>query len=223
SNFKRHFNLELWVGDTQDIGPGVSKMLKRMRKLDLGVPLVLFAGNPLQISRTPDRLMNPNVINTNRWMFRILLKTGKFYYWCFKRTCNLLFLSQPEEIRYGYYVLHPNSSIGKKVGARELPDDDAVSLIKRKWKKYWKAFYIEAGSGSAVAVSSKVNLLREIRKLTREKNIKMIVGGGLTQNSEIEFLRELDVDIIVVSTVLEHSDDPGKIISDFLATVARNK
>lgn len=221
--FKGHDYLELWVGDTQDIGPGVRKMLKRMRNLDLEVPLILFAGNPLQISRTPDKLMNPNVINTNRWMFRILLKTGKLYYWCFKRFCNILFLSQPEDVRYGYYVLHPSSSIGRKVGAIDLPDDDAMNLIERKWKKYWKAFYIEAGSGSAISVSTKVELLRKIRVLTQERNLKMIVGGGLTKNSEIEFLTELNADTIVVSTVLEQSNDPGKIIGDFLAIVARSK
>ncbi|MFW9995725.1 MAG: geranylgeranylglyceryl/heptaprenylglyceryl phosphate synthase [Candidatus Odinarchaeota archaeon] len=224
--FREHRNLEfmeLWVGDTHDIGPGARKMLKRVKAMDMGVPLTLFAGNPLQVSRSPDKLMNPNVINTSKTMFRILLKSGKLYYWFFKKFCSLFSLSQPEDVRYGYYVLHSDSSIGRKVGALTLPDDDAMALIKKKWKKYWKAFYIEAGSGSKVPVSDKIELLKKIRELTREKNLVMIVGGGLRKTEHIRFLVDLDVDIIVVSTVLEESEEPGKIIEEFLNIVASSK
>ncbi|MHA2295404.1 MAG: geranylgeranylglyceryl/heptaprenylglyceryl phosphate synthase [Candidatus Hodarchaeales archaeon] len=225
-DFRNHENLEFldfWVGDTHDIGPGVRKMLKRVSAMDMGVSLTLFAGNPLQVSRTPDYLMNPNVINTTRKAFRVLLKTGKLYYWLFKRICSILFLSQPIETRYGYYVLHSDSSIGRKVGAESLLNDEALALIKRKWKRNWKAFYVEAGSGSKIPVSSKINLLKDIRKLTTEKGVIMIVGGGLTKTEEIKLLIDIEVDTIVVSTVLEESEDPGKIINEFLAVVATSK
>jgi 3-keto-L-gulonate-6-phosphate decarboxylase len=45
----------------------------------------------------------------------------------------------------------------------------------------------------------------------------------LTKTEEIKLLIDIEVDTIVVSTLLEESNDPSKIIEEFLAVVATSK
>jgi geranylgeranylglyceryl phosphate synthase family protein len=210
--------LEIWVGDSHEIMRGVHRYLRRLHHLNLNIPpVVIFPGHPLQISSFADYIQMPTLLNCFRFRIKVVLKLGKKYHWIFKWTRRLLFRNFPKDRKYGYMVLNPDSTVGRKLRAKSLNDDQAYEELTSKWRPYWEMAYIEGGSGNfANTVANRLELVEKAAKFAHSKNAKLITGGGIRTKDQIEELVQAGADLIVVSSILEKSEDPKILMLQFL-------
>ncbi len=214
--------LEIWVGDSHEIMRGVHKFLRRLKRLDLDIPpVVIFPGHPLQISSYADYIQMPTLLNCYRFRIKVVLKLGKKYHWLFKWARRAIFGHFPKDRKYGYIVLSPESTVGKKLRAKVLTDDQAYTELTQKWRSYWEMCYIEAGSGNfSASIANRLELVKRAASFVHEKKAKLITGGGIKTKEQVESLVEAGSDLIVVSSILEKTDDPKTLINQFLQAVA---
>jgi heptaprenylglyceryl phosphate synthase len=214
-------HLEIWVGDSHEMYRGVHGYLRRLHKLDIKLPsIVIFPGHPLQISSFSDYIQMPTLLNCYRFRIKVLVKLGKKYHWISKWARRLIGRSWPIDRKYGYMVLSPVSSVGKKIHAKELTDDEAFEEISQKWRSYWEQIYLEAGSGSfGASIAGRLDLVKHVSQFAHEKNALLVTGGGIQTKEEVANLVEAGADIIVVSSVLEKSLSPKDLMLQFLEAV----
>ncbi len=213
--------LEIWVGSSQEMGGEVRRYIQRLRQEKLGFPIRVFPGNPLQVSPQADYLLVPNPLNITRKKIKLAVFIGKKYIQFSKLIAAIKRHPFPERLSFGYLVLGPETSVGRKLGAKMLKnDDDAFKLIQNYMKKHkpW-GLYIEAGSGAERSVATRVKLIQRVAELTKD-NATLCCGGGIRTREEIKTLLRAGVDIVVVSTVLENSENPKLLIEEFLEVYA---
>jgi len=215
--------LEIWVGDSHEIYRGVHNYLKRLHQLDINLPpVVIFPGHPLQISSFADYIQMPTLLNTYRFSIKVLLKLGKKYHWISKWARRLIGRHWPKDRKYGYLVLSPESTVGRKLKARTLTDEEAYDEVVSKWRKYWWGLYIEAGSGNFErSIANRLDLVKRIRHFMNQINPKsiLITGGGIRTQQQVVDLVKTGSDIIVVSSVLERSNNPEELMKQFIKAV----
>ncbi len=213
--------LEIWVGDSSEIYRGVHGYLRRLHNLEITLPsVVIFPGHPLQISPLADYIQMPTLLNTYRFRIKVVVKLGKKWHWLSKWCRRLLRKHWPIDRKYGYMVLGPQSSVGKKLRAKELTDEQAYKEITEKWRKYWSMIYLEAGSGRFDAsIAGRLDLVHRVKKFILEKNATLITGGGIRTREHVEDLVKAGSDLIVVSSVLEQSENPKELMVQFLEAV----
>ncbi|MHA1966998.1 MAG: geranylgeranylglyceryl/heptaprenylglyceryl phosphate synthase [Candidatus Hodarchaeales archaeon] len=214
--------LEIWVGDSKEIFRGVHRYLKRLKNLNLNLPpIVIFPGHPFQISKFADFIQMPTLLNCQRFRIKVVLKLGKKYHFISKWFWKFIpYRSWPIDRKYGYLVLAPYSSVGKKLRAKELSDDEAYKELTTKWRKYWWGLYLEAGSGNVGnTIANRLDLVSKAQTFAHERDSILITGGGIQTKEQIADLVKAGSDIIVVSTVLEKSENPKKLMVEFLESV----
>jgi geranylgeranylglyceryl phosphate synthase family protein len=215
--------VEAWVGCTKEQGLGTRKYLRLLREqLPASVPVVIFPGNPFQVFAVGDYIIVPDLLNAHRRVIHFLVWVGKSYHRIRKRMAKIRGIHFPVERKVGYLVLSPDSSAGRKIGARRVDDQQVMEIIHERlssgWVQNWWGLYIEAGSGAKRSVSERTELVREIRKGVGSR-IMILTGGGIRSAAEAAALLEAGSDYIVVSSVLEDADDPKPIIDEFLAKI----
>ena len=215
------FPLEIWVGDSSEIYKGVHRYLKRLHQLTINLPpVVIFPGHPLQISSLADFIQMPTLLNTYRFRIKVVVKLGKKYHWVMKWCRKPFGKHWPIDRKYGYMILSPHSSVGKKLHAKELSDEEALEEITTKWRDYWSMIYLEAGSGRfGASIAGRLELVKQVKKFSKEKNAILITGGGIRTKAQVEDLIKAGSDLIVVSTVLEKSDNPKELMKQFLDAI----
>ena len=210
--------LEIWVGDSHEIMRGVHKYLRRLKHLDLDLPpVVIFPGHPLQISSYADYIQMPTLLNCYRFRIKVVLKLGKKYHWLFKWARRAIFGHFPKDRKYGYIVLSPESTVGRKLRAKMLDDDEALKELKENWRSYWEMCYIEAGSGNfSASIANRTDLVRQAAEFAHRNNATLITGGGIRTKEQVENLVSAGSDLVVVSSVLEKTENPKDLILQFL-------
>ncbi|MFW9778539.1 MAG: geranylgeranylglyceryl/heptaprenylglyceryl phosphate synthase [Candidatus Heimdallarchaeota archaeon] len=217
--------LEIWIGDSSEVWKGVHRYLKKLDQFAIsrGIalpPVVIFPGHPLQISPFADYIQMPTLLNTHRFSIKVLVKMGKKYHWIAKWARRLVGKHWPKDRKYGYMVLSPHSTVGKKVRAYELDDEAAFKEISTKWRKYWWGLYLEAGSGNfGSSVASRIDLVNRTANFAHSRGALLVTGGGIRTPEQIKTLSKAGADICVVSSVLEKVDDPKKLVGRFLETL----
>jgi heptaprenylglyceryl phosphate synthase len=113
--------------------------------------------------------------------------------------------------------LNPDSTVGRKLRAKSLTDEQAYQEITSKWRNYWEMVYIEGGSGNfANTVANRLELVEKTAKFAHSKNALLITGGGISTKEQVEGLVQARADLVVVSSVLEKSENPKELIEQFL-------
>ena len=216
--------LEIWVGDSHEIMRGVHFYLRRLKRLNLNLPpVVIFPGHPLQISSLADYIQMPTLLNCKRFRIKVVLKLGKKYHWLFKWVRRAIFRKFPKDRKYGYCVLNPDSTVGRKLRAKSLTDEQAYQEITTKWRNYWEMVYIEGGSGNfANTVANRLKLVEKVAEFAHSRKALLITGGGISEKEQVEGLVQAGADIIVVSSVLEKSENPKELIEEFLKVIGRS-
>ncbi|MFX0015329.1 MAG: geranylgeranylglyceryl/heptaprenylglyceryl phosphate synthase [Promethearchaeota archaeon] len=215
--------LEIWVGDSSEIYRGVHRYLRRLHNLDIKLPpVVIFPGHPLQISPLADYIQMPTLLNTYHFRIKVILKLGKKYHWLSKWWRRIIGKHWPIDRKYGYMVLSPQSSVGKKLRAKELTDEEAFKEITTKWRKYWSMIYLEAGSGRFDAsIANRLELVKQVKQYCSQKNATLITGGGIRTKKQVKDLTNAGSDLIVVSSVLEKAKEPRILMEEFLVAVSK--
>jgi len=213
--------LELWVGSSHDFGGNVRRYLGKLydQQFHENIAIVIFPGHPFQLSRNADWIMYPALLNNHSLLLKIIEKIGKVYCWSFKTIVQLFGSHFPELRPFGYYVVDNKSSVGRKLKAKAYSQEEAFRIIKEKFNPKWSGVYCEGGSGASESIAEKDKLLTKVKSLTKQHNKTVYVGGGITNEEEIKSLCNIGVDVIVVSTAFEDSDEPKKLIRNFLDSI----
>jgi geranylgeranylglyceryl phosphate synthase family protein len=224
-NDANNLPLEIWVGDSKEIYRGVHRYLKRLHNLNLNLPpVVIFPGHPLQISKFADFIQMPTLLNCHRFYLKVVLKLGKKYHWIAKWFWKPLKKNWPIDRKYGYLVLSPNSSAGRKMKAKELSNEEAFDELTANWRPYWSQLYLEAGSGNfGNSIAERLDLVKKTKEFVKEKNAILCTGGGIRTKEQVADLTKSGSDLIVVSTVLEQSENPKELILQFLDEIIKNQ
>lgn len=205
-------HVEYWVGGTNASGEDVKKWLKQLADKKIGKRFI-FPGKISQgVLGYPhaDCALVPYLLN---WS-----KIEVYFY-------NLMgiLLSKLYERKYlfGYLVMSNRSSVGRKVGAKDLSNNKLINIVNHFLKTgISKTVYLEAGSGAKE--HARFSLVKEISKIIHKKKFHyLIVGGGIKSADEIKKLFSIGVDKVVVSTILEQdsSEKSLKVMKNLIKPI----
>lgn len=196
---------ELWVGCTESSFPLVNYWLDLLRKGGFNDRRV-FAGrlDHALCTNHATHIMRPKLLNYTKKLTHIHTQMGK----TITDLSSLLYKNRPELLDYGYLVLGPESSVGRKIGASKIDDKTALRSIKSYVENNPGCYgvYIEGGSGARESVAERADLLEEMVDIMPKDKI-IHAGGGITKRDEIERLIDIGIQRPVVGTHFERKPE----------------
>ena len=176
-------------------------------KNECDIPLLLFPGSSIQISRHADGILFLSLLSGRNPEFLISHHVS---------AAPLLKSSGMEIISTGYLLIDGGkvSSVEYISNTKPLPrekTDLAAATAVAGEMMGMKTLYLEAGSGASVPVPETM-----IRKVREQTDIPLFVGGGLNTPEKIRSACEAGADIVVVGNAFEK--DPG-LLESFVEVV----
>ncbi len=198
----------LFVGGSLLTNDGLEACIRTLKE-NCGIPVLIFPGDPTQISPLCDAFLLLSVIsgrNAEMLIGRHVVAAPRL-----KSCCK-------EIIPTGYILIDGGcpTSVSYMSGTIPIPhdkDDIAVCTAIAGEMLGLKMMYLEAGSGAAKTVSESM-----ITKVKRNIGVPLAVGGGITSPEKAYALAAAGADIIVVGTAFEKNAD----IKAFADAVHRN-
>lgn len=175
----------------------IDELIVRLKqKTDL--PVILFPGNPSQISNEADAIL-----------FLTLL-SGRNPDYLIEHQVNavpILKKTKLEVISTGYILIESGTQTAVERVSKTDPLDrenpDYVVQTAQAGEFIGnKLIYLEAGSGAKNAVP-----LEMIRKVSENIQIPLIVGGGIRSKKGIEDAYDSGADLVVIGTAFENNPD----------------
>lgn len=166
------------------------------KKLDLSI--VLFPGNPKQISPEADGILFLSLISGRNPDFLIGYQVD---------AVPLLKNSGLEIIPTGYILIESGGETAVTKVSLTTPlnrnnPNYVVQTAQAGEMLGLKLIYLEAGSGAQMAVPTAL-----IEMVSRQLNVPLIVGGGIRTRREIELAYEAGADLVVIGTAFENDPD----------------
>lgn len=163
------------------------------QKIDL--PIILFPGNPSQISEKADAIL-----------FLTLL-SGRNPDYLIEHQVNavpILKKTQLEVISTGYILIESGKQTAVERVSKTTPlnRNNADYVLQTAQAGEYignKLIYLEAGSGAEQAVP-----LEMIQKVAQNTTIPIIVGGGIRSKKAIEAAFSAGADLVVIGTAFEN-------------------
>lgn len=173
----------------------------KMLKGALSIPLVLFPGSPLQVSKEADGILFLSLISGRNPEYLIGHQVVAAPY---IRAANL------EVISTGYMLIDGGrpTTASYMSNAMPIPRDKneiAVCTAMAGEMLGLSTIYMDAGSGAEKAISSEM-----IQAVAENIQIPLIIGGGIRSPEKAVTQLKAGADIIVVGTSVEK--DPGLLI-----------
>lgn len=183
----------IFVGGSSFDGNHLDELITTIKQ-NTNLPVVLFPGNPSQISNQADGIL-----------FLTLL-SGRNPDYLIEHQINavpILKKANLEIISTGYILIESGSETAVQRVTKTQPIDrnnieyviqtaQAGELIGNK------LIYLEAGSGAQLAVP--LDMVRLVRQNT---TVPLIVGGGIRSQKEIENAFEAGANMVVIGTAFE--------------------
>lgn len=167
-------------------------------KIKCMLPIILFPGNPSQISKEADGILFLSLISGRNPEFLIEHQVNAA---ANLRNSNL------EIIPTGYILIESGSKTSvEKVSKTKPIDRNNIEFIVNTAIAGEmlgnKLIYLEAGSGANKAVPLEV-----IKKVSQNINIPLIVGGGISDLHSIQNAYNSGADLVVIGTAFENNID----------------
>lgn len=175
----------------------IDELIVRLKqKTDL--PVILFPGNPSQISNEADAIL-----------FLTLL-SGRNPDYLIEHQVNavpILKKTKLEVISTGYMLIESGTQTAVERVSKTNPldrenTDYAIQTAQAGEFIGNKLMYLEAGSGAKNAVP-----LEMIRKVSENIEIPLIVGGGIRSKKAIDTAYDAGADLVVIGTAFENNPD----------------
>ena len=162
------------------------------------LPIVLFPGNPSQISKSADAILFLSLISGRNPDYLIQHHVN---------AAPILKNSDLEIIPTAYILIDSGSQTAvEKVSKTKPIDRDDIELVINTAIAGEmlgnKLIYLEAGSGANKAVP-----LQMIKKVSKNIKIPLIVGGGIKDLQGIQNAYNSGADLVVVGTAFENNND----------------
>ncbi len=196
------------IGGSTDIDSSLMDKVILKIKNTVDRKIIIFPGSRTMISRYADALYFMMLMNSNNREYLI----GHQY-----RSAIWLKTLGIETISMGYLVFEPGMTVGRVGNAELIPRDDentALSFGLAAQFYGFKLLYLEAGSGAYAPVSENV-----IKKLKKNLDIPLIVGGGIRDFEKARAVLDAGADIIVTGTVIEKCDNPYDALKNIINAI----
>ncbi|WP_304200393.1 geranylgeranylglyceryl/heptaprenylglyceryl phosphate synthase [Flavobacterium alvei] len=167
-------------------------------KQNCNLPVVLFPGNPSQISGQADGILFLSLISGRNPDFLIEHQV---------QAVPILKKTQLEIISTGYILIESGTKTAVERVSKTKPLDRnnieyAVQTAQAGELLGNKLIYLEAGSGAKQAVP-----LEMIQKVAQNIKIPLLVGGGIVDLLGIQKAYDSGADIVVIGTAFENNID----------------
>ena len=162
------------------------------------LPIVLFPGNPSQISNRADAILFLSLISGRNPDFLIEHQV---------KAAPILKQTQLEIISTGYILIESGTETAVQRVSKTNPLDrnnpDLVLATAQAGTMLGnKLIYLEAGSGAKQAVP-----LEMIKKVAQNIEIPLVVGGGIIDLQGIQKAYDFGADLVVIGTAFENDVD----------------
>jgi phosphoglycerol geranylgeranyltransferase len=164
-------------------------------KEKINLPIVLFPGNPSQISDQADAILFLSLISGRNPDYLIEHQVD---------AVPILTKTQLEIISTGYMLIESGSETAVARVSKTKPLDRnnidyAMHTAQAGEMLGYKLIYLEAGSGAKQAVPVEM-----IRKVINNIEIPLIVGGGIIDLQGIQKAYDAGADLVVIGTAFEN-------------------
>lgn len=164
-------------------------------KEDCDLPIILFPGNPSQISVQADAILFLTLISGRNPDFLIEHQV---------KAAPILKQTELEIISTGYILIESGTETAVERVSRTKPLDrnnhDLVLATAQAGEMLGhKLIYLEAGSGAKQAVPMEM-----IKKVAQNIKIPLIVGGGIVDLCGIQKAYDSGADLVVIGTAFEN-------------------
>jgi phosphoglycerol geranylgeranyltransferase len=168
-------------------------IIRLKEKIDL--PIVLFPGNPSQISTNADAILFLSLISGRNPDYLIEHQVD---------SVPILKKTELEIISTGYMLIESGSetAVARVSNTKPLDrnnSDYAMHTAQAGEMLGNKLIYLEAGSGAKQAVPFEM-----IKKVSKNIEIPLIVGGGIIDLQGITKAHEAGADLVVIGTAFEN-------------------
>ena len=172
----------------------LNKLIPKMKE-NCSLPIVLFPGNPSQISDQADAILFLSLISGRNPDFLIEHQV---------KAATILKQTQLEIISTGYILVESGTETAVERVSKTTPldrDNSELALATAQAGEMLghKLIYLEAGSGARFSVSKEI-----ITLVSQNIKIPLIVGGGIRSLSEIKKAYNNGADLVVIGTAFEN-------------------
>lgn len=167
-------------------------------KEDCDLPIVLFPGNPSQISDQAEALLFLTLISGRNPDFLIEHQV---------KAVPILKQTDLEIISTGYILIESGTQTAVERVSKTKPLDKnnpeyILQTAQAGEMLGNKLIYLEAGSGAAIAVPKEI-----IKLVSQNIEIPLIVGGGIVDLQGIQTAYDSGADLVVIGTAFENDVD----------------
>jgi phosphoglycerol geranylgeranyltransferase len=185
----------IFIGGSQVNSNIIDELIIKIKEI-CHLPIVLFPGNPSQISKEADAIL-----------FLTLL-SGRNPDYLIEHQVNavpILKKTNLEIISTGYILIESETETAVQRISNTKPLDRnnidyALQTAQAGEMLGNKLIYLEAGSGATLSVP-----LKMITLVSQNINIPVIVGGGITNLQDIEKAHNAGAAIVVIGTAFENN------------------
>lgn len=162
------------------------------------LPIVLFPGNPSQISNQADAILFLSLISGRNPDFLIEHQV---------KAAPILKKTNLEIISTGYILIESGTKTAVERISKTIPLDSnnpefVIATAQAGEMLGNKLIYLEAGSGAKKAVPLEI-----IKKVAQNIKIPLIVGGGIIDLQGIQRAYDAGADLVVIGTAFENNLD----------------
>ena len=172
----------------------INKLIDKIKE-NCALPIVLFPGNPSQISDKADAILFLSLISGRNPDFLIELQV---------KAAPILKKTKLEIISTGYILIESGAETAVERVSKTIPLDRnnlelALATAQAGEMLGNKFIYLEAGSGAKQAVP-----LEMIQLISKNIEIPLLVGGGITNLQGIQNAYDSGADLVVIGTAFEN-------------------
>lgn len=164
-------------------------------KKHINLPVVLFPGDPSQISKYADGILFLNLISGRNPDYLIGHQVN---------SVSVLKKLDLEIISTGYILIDggKETAVQRISKTKPLLSDNINHIVDTAIAGNWmgnQLIYLEAGSGALNAVSQNI-----IQQVKAQIYIPLLVGGGIKNAKQIDLAYENGADMVVIGTAFEN-------------------
>jgi phosphoglycerol geranylgeranyltransferase len=184
----------IFVGGSLVFTTKIDELILKIKQ-DCHLPIILFPGNPSQISDKADGILFLSLISGRNPDYLIDHQVN---------AVPILKKSGLEVIPTGYILIESgNPTAVSKVSKTQPLSQDNIDYIVHTAQAGEmlgkKLIYLEAGSGAQNAVASEI-----IKSVSENIEIPLIVGGGIRNQHRIQKAYDSGADLVVIGTAFEN-------------------
>ncbi len=187
----------LFVGGSSFNGTHLNELIIEL-KSKINLPIVLFPGNPSQISDKADAILFLSLISGRNPDYLIEHQIN---------AVSKLKKTNLEIISTGYILIESGTTTAVEQVSKTKPlDRNNINYVIQTAQAGEmlgnKLIYLEAGSGAKWTVP-----LKMVTLVSQNVTIPVIVGGGITNLEDIRKAHKAGADIVVIGTAFENDLD----------------